>query len=202
MMTKRVVMRRRLPGVGTLAAVHAVHLPVLAGALLLVVAGLNKIWRPGPTARAVRTLAQALGPRAGGLARGFPSGAVRALGAVEVLAGTAVVASPWRGALWASSALYAAFALFVVAALATGAPLRSCGCFGQADAPPHARHVAMDVGIAALGVAAATDRGLGAARDTFTASSGLGAVLSLALAALGWLALQGAGPLVRRVSSR
>ena len=46
---------------------------------------------------------------------------MRVLGAVEVLGGAAVVAGPWRGALWVSSALYAAFALFVVAA--TGAPV-------------------------------------------------------------------------------
>lgn len=177
MMTKRVAMRGRLPAVGTLPAVHAVHLPVLAGAWLLVAAGLNKIWRPAPTSRALREVVR--NPRLRALAG---PNVVRGLGAVEVACGAGVLASPWAGAVWMQSALYAAFAGFVIFALSTGAPLQSCGCFGAADTPPSLSHVALNAVVAALGIAAVTDTTLGSARSSLIAHRGLGAVLSLAMA--------------------
>lgn len=178
MITNRVAMRRRLPAVATLPAVHVAHLPVLTGAWLVVVAGLNKVWRPGPTARAVNVVL-------GSFASRSPVGhvATRAFGVLEIAVGTGTLASSAPAWTWALSALYAAFACFVVAALTSGAPLRSCGCFGVTDRPPSAVHVALDAAVAGFGVAVVTDGALGAPHDSLVASHGLGAALSLVLCA-------------------
>ena len=182
-MTNRVAMRRRLPALGTLPAVHAVHLPVLAGAWLLVGSGLYKTWHPAPTARAVRAVLR-------GRAVVDPALA-RALGLLEFVVGASVLASPWAVAVWAQSGMYAMFAAFVVLALATGAPLQSCGCFGAADTPPSLIHVALDSTIASLGVATVTDNGLGSAHSSLVANHGAGALWSLALAGAVFVVLRG-----------
>ncbi len=186
-MTNRVAMRRRLPALGTLPAVHAVHLPVLAGAWLLVGSGLYKTWRPAPTVRAVRAVARGR--------------TVRALGLLELVVGVGVLASPWAVAVWVQSGMYAMFAAFVVLALATGAPRQSCGCFGAADTPPSLIHVALDSTIAGLGVAAVTDNALGSAHSSLVANHGTGALWSLALAGAGFVVLRGR-PGAGRVSER
>ena len=183
MMTNRVAMRGRLPALGTLPAVHAVHLPVLAGAWLLVGAGLYKTWRPAPTARAVRTVLRGRAVVDPAMARG--------LGLLELVVGVGVLASPWAFAVWAQSGMYAMFAVFVVLALATGAPRQSCGCFGAADKPPSLIHVAIDSTIAALGVAAVTDDALGSAHSSLVANHGSGALWSLALAGAAFVVLRG-----------
>lgn len=201
MMTNRVAMRGRLPALGTLPAVHAVHLPVLAGAWLLVGAGLYKTWRPAPTARAVRTVLRGRAVRtvlrgravrtvARGRAVADPAMA-RGLGLLELVVGVGVLASPWAFAVWAQSGMYAMFAVFVVLALATGAPRQSCGCFGAADKPPSLIHVAIDSTIAALGVAAVTDDALGSAHSSLVANHGSGALWSLALAGAAFVVLRG-----------
>ena len=183
MMTNRGAMRGRLPALGTLPAVHAVHLPVLAGAWLLVGAGLYKTWRPAPTARAVRTVLRGRAVVDPAMARG--------LGLLELVVGVGVLASPWAFAVWAQSGMYAMFAVFVVLALATGAPLQSCGCFGAADKPPSLIHVAIDSTIAGLGVAAVTDDALGSAHSSLVANHGSGALWSLALAGAAFVVLRG-----------
>ena len=195
-MTNRVAMRRRLPALGTLPAVHAVHLPVLAGAWLLVGSGLYKTWRPAPTVRAVRAVARGRTVRA--VARGRT---VRALGLLELVVGVGVLASPWAVAVWVQSGMYAMFAAFVVLALATGAPRQSCGCFGAADTPPSLIHVALDSTIAGLGVAAVTDNALGSAHSSLVANHGTGALWSLALAGAGFVVLRGR-PGAGRVTER
>ena len=192
-MTNRVAMRRRLPALGTLPAVHAVHLPVLAGAWLLVGSGLFKTWRPAPTARAVRTVLRGRAVIDPALAR--------ALGLFELVVGVGVLASPWAVAVWVQSGMYAMFAGFVVLALATGAPLQSCGCFGAADTPPSLIHVALDSTIASLGVAAVTDNALGSAHSSLVANHGTGALWSLALAGAGFVVLRGR-PGAGRVTER
>lgn len=186
MITNRVAMRRRLPAVITLQAVHAAHLPVLAGAWLVVVAGLNKVWRPEPTARAINAVLRSLARRAPvGPGAGHTIAIVtRLLGVIEIVVGIGVLAARAGVWVWALATLYAAFACFVVAALATGAPLRSCGCFGAADPPPSAVHVALDAAVAALAIAAVTDRSLGAPRDSLAAHRGLGAAVSIGIAVL------------------
>ncbi len=86
----------------------------------------------------------------------LPSGllAVRALGAGEVVLGLAagITFSPPLLAL--TAAAYLAFAVFVVAALGSNVPLQSCGCFGQADTPPSAAHVVLDLAAAITVIAA------------------------------------------------
>jgi hypothetical protein len=178
-------MRRRLPAVATLPAVHAAHLPVLAGAWLVVVAGLNKLWRPEPTARAMRAVLSSFTPR-----QSVPRVTARALGIIELSVGCGVLASHAGAWVWALSVLYALFACFVVAALATGAPLQSCGCFGASDRAPSAIHVALDAAIAAFGIATVTDRSLGAPHDTLVAHRGLGAAVSLGIALAAVLVLR------------
>ena len=219
MMTNRVAMRGRLPALGTLPAVHAVHLPVLAGAWLLVGAGLYKTWRPAPTARAVRTVLRGRAVRPAPTARAVRTVArgravrtvlrgravrtvlrgravvdpamARGLGLLELVVGVGVLASPWAVAVWAQSGMYAMFAVFVVLALATGAPRQSCGCFGAADKPPSLIHVAIDSTIAGLGVAAVTDDALGSAHSSLVANHGSGALWSLALAGAAFVVLRG-----------
>ena len=41
-------------------------------------------------------------------------------------------------------------AAFVVAALRRGTMIGSCGCFGRDETPPHALHVALDLGLVAI----------------------------------------------------
>ncbi len=171
---------------------HAVHLPVLAGAWLLVGAGLYKTWRPAPTVRAVRAVLRRRAVPTVVRRRAVVDPAIaRALGLLELVVGVGVLASPWVVAVWAQSGLYAMFAAFVVLALATGAPMQSCGCFGAADTPPSLIHVALDTTIAGLGVAAVTDNALGSAHSSLAANHGTGALWSLALAGAVFVVLRG-----------
>jgi len=50
---------------------------------------------------------------------------------------------------------YAAFAVFIVAAIVDPSRLTSCGCFGEADTPPTAWHVVVNVGAAVIAIIAA-----------------------------------------------
>jgi hypothetical protein len=161
--------------------VTAVLVPLVAGAWLLVGAGVAKCVRPAAAHRAIRTVLLAAGRS------GFPVpiGLVRVLGAAEVASALVVLLAPWRTAAWVLACAYALFAGFVLVALRTGAPLSSCGCFGETGAPPSALHLAVDAGLAALAVAVATDASAAAPRAALTAGSGLGFVASLVLAAAG-----------------
>ncbi len=99
-------------------------------ALVLAAAGALKLRDPVPTAGALQAV-------------GWPSAPwlVRVLGAVEVAAGaTGLVVGGIAGAV-AVGLLYTGSAVFTVVALRRATPLQSCGCFGQADTPPGARHV-------------------------------------------------------------
>jgi hypothetical protein len=118
---------------------------VLAAAVLaaavLAFAGAAKVLDPSMTAGALRAMGL---PGAPGLVR---AGAIAelVLGVLAVVVGGAL--------LWGLvAASYAAFALFVAAALLTGRPMGTCGCFGRADIPPTWWHVA---GNLVLGAAAA-----------------------------------------------
>jgi hypothetical protein len=167
--------------------VIALSVPLVAAAWLLLGAGAAKCLRPIPAHRAIGTVVRAAGHREVAV----PLGLVRLLGAAEVTGALVVLLAPWRTASWVVAASYASFAAFVLAAIRTGAPLSSCGCFGETGAPPTALHLAVDTGIAALAVAVATDPSAVAPRDALTAGSGLGLAASLALAVAG-LALFGA----------
>lgn len=113
----------------------------LAGALL-VLAGTAKLRAPAGT---VRALSDAHLPGTPGL--------VRALGALELAVGTAVLAVGGRPPAIAAALLYAGFAGFVVRGRRTvGA---SCGCFGEERTPVGRVHVVVNVVAAASAGSAA-----------------------------------------------
>jgi hypothetical protein len=121
--------------------------PVLVLTALLALAGAFKIWRPAPTAGALRAM-------------GLPARPVlvRLLGAGELALGSAALLTGARPLLALVAAAYLAFAAFVAAALMSGSPAQSCGCFGQPDTPASAVHlVANLVAAVTLLVAAAGD---------------------------------------------
>lgn len=107
-------------------------------AVLLLAAGALKAADPDRTVGALRGL-------------GWPSSPllVRAGAVGEVVLGAAALAfgGPATAGLVALS--YVGFALFTVAALRSGSPVGSCGCFGQEDTPPRWLHVLVDLGLAA-----------------------------------------------------
>jgi hypothetical protein len=110
--------------------------PALVAAGILALAGAMKVVDPTMTAGALREMGLPSSPE---LVRLFALGEL-VLGVLAVIVGGTVV---WT--LVAAS--YIAFGMFVVAALRSGAPIGSCGCFGRADTPPHWLHVVIDVGI-------------------------------------------------------
>lgn len=116
---------------------------VLAGAVLLVLAGAPKVVRPDDTVRGLRSV-------------GLPSvpALVRVLAAVEVVVGVAALLGPARPALAGVAALYAGFTGFVLLALRRGGVVESCGCLGRADTPPTRAH-AVATGLVAVAATAA-----------------------------------------------
>jgi hypothetical protein len=125
--------------------VEALSGPVIVLTALLALAGAFKLGRPAPTAGALRALPGTLVT-------------VRLLGAVELVLGAVALVSGARPLLALVAAAYLAFAVFVAVALRSGAPLQSCGCFGQPDTPPTTVHLVFDlVAAGTLLVAAATD---------------------------------------------
>jgi hypothetical protein len=114
-------------------------LTLVAGGLLAV-AGAMKLLDPTMTVGALRVMGLPSGPRL-----------VRLGAAAELALGvTAVVFD--LAPLWTLVAVsYVAFGAFVAAALASGRPIGSCGCFGRADTPPRRWHV---LGNGALAVVA------------------------------------------------
>ena len=144
-----------------------------AASLLLLIAGAAKTADPSRIAGALAALgwpSSTVAVRAGAVAEA-------ALGALGLLVGGAVVAL-----LVASS--FAGFALFVVAALRSGTPVGTCGCFAREDTPPHPRHVAVDVGLAVGAAVAAV-----AAPDPLIDAPAASWALAAALAAAAYLAL-------------
>jgi hypothetical protein len=119
-----------------------------SAALLLAIAGVQKLRDPYSLARALR-LAKL--PDSIGLVRG--------LAAFEIAAAVSAVVIHHRVVPLVVAALYLSFAVFVTSALARGLPIESCGCFGRADAKPSAAHVALDAFAAAIAVLVAVDDG-------------------------------------------
>ncbi|MBX3314826.1 MAG: hypothetical protein KF906_10940 [Actinobacteria bacterium] len=119
---------------------------VLAGALLLLVAGMAKVARPAATQVALRTA-------------GLPSSRpiVRLLGTAEVVtaAVTFVVAGTLGTALVAL--FYVGFASFSALLLRRSRGRASCGCFGGDDAPVTKVHVWLNLAIAAAALIALAD---------------------------------------------
>ena len=118
--------------------------PALVTALLLVLAGAQKLVDPTMTVGALRALRL---PSSPGLVRAG-SGAELALGASAVAVGGAAL---W----WLVAASYLAFGAFVLAALRRGTMIGSCGCFGREETPPHPSHVVLNVALATAAAATA-----------------------------------------------
>ena len=119
-----------------------------APALLLLVAGAAKAADPTRTVGALRALGRPVSPtvvRVG-------AGAEALLGAAGLVVGGPVVAL-------LTAASYVGFAAFVGAALRSGVPVGTCGCFGRLDTPPRPRHVVVDLGLAAAALASLADGG-------------------------------------------
>jgi hypothetical protein len=150
----------------------ALTAPALVAAVLLVAAGAAKAVDPTMTVGALRALGLPSAPplvRAGALAEAT-------IGVLAVVVG---------GPVWWSlvAASYVGFAAFVVAALRSGTMVGSCGCFGREETPPHPVHVALDLALAGL-VVAAVVQGMGAPLDAMADDPGQGVVVA-GLSALG-----------------
>ena len=108
--------------------------PVLVLTALLALAGAFKLRRPAPTAGALSAMHLPSRPAH-----------VRVLGAVEIVLGGLAFMTGAQAWLALAAAAYLAFAAFVAAALLSGSPLQSCGCFGQRDTPPSVVHLVLNV---------------------------------------------------------
>lgn len=146
--------------------------PYLAAAALLVAAGGAKLIDPLPLVRALRSV-------------GLPAPAplVRAGAAAELLLGLLAAATGSRLAAAGIALSYAAFSGFVLLALRRGGVLASCGCFGKADTPPTATHVAVTAGLAAVAAVVAV-RPVGPLPDLLAAQPGHGVPLLVTSAAV------------------
>lgn len=118
--------------------------PAIVVALLLVLAGAQKLLDPTMTVGALRALKVPASPFV-----------VRAGSAVELALGVAALVVGGAGVWWAVAASYLAFGAFVVAALRKGTMIGSCGCFGREETPPHWSHVALNGALAAVAAATA-----------------------------------------------
>jgi hypothetical protein len=118
--------------------------PFALAAALLAVGGAVKVITPGPAAAALAALRLPSSPLA-----------ARVLGAGELAVGAAALALGGRWLAVAVGLCYLGFSMFVVVALRRGVELRSCGCFGQSDAPPSMAHLVIDAAAAMVAFSAA-----------------------------------------------
>jgi hypothetical protein len=125
----------------------AMHVPLTAAALLLVLSGLGKLARPDVTADVLSTVGAPT-----------PELPVRSLGAVELVAGGGVLLDADH-AVWPllAAILYTAFAGFLLVVLWREPQVSSCGCFSGARVAPSPLHVGIDVGLAAVAAITAVD---------------------------------------------
>jgi hypothetical protein len=146
--------------------------PYLSAACLLVIAAAGKMRRPADLSRALRGLRLPAGPTV-----------VRFVAAGEGAIGVWVLASGSAAAAWALAGSYAVFTGVVILAVARGGVLSSCGCFGTADTPPTAVHVAVTAAFAATAAAVALHP-VGPAVGVFANGPASGLALVSATAAL------------------
>lgn len=137
-----------------------------AAGLLLLGAGGAKIVDPDRTVGALTAL-------------GVPVGttAVRVGAAGEAVVGAMALVVGGRTSAALVGVSFAAFAVFVAAALRSGRPIGTCGCFGRADTPPRRAHVAVDLVLAAAGLAGAVV-GVGPVLDASWAEAAVTVVLA------------------------
>ena len=115
-----------------------------AAGLLLLGAGAAKVVEPDRTVGALTALGLPVAPTV-----------VRLGAAGEAVLGAVVLVVGGRTPSALVGVSFAAFAAVVVAALRSGRPIGTCACFGRADTPPRPSHVAVDLVLAAAGVAGA-----------------------------------------------
>jgi hypothetical protein len=157
--------------------------PALVAAGLLALAGATKVVEPRMTVGALRAM---------GVPAGLATpGVVRLGAALELALGVLALVVGGPALWWLACASYVAFALFLVAALRSGRPIGTCGCFGREDTEPSGRHLAVDGFLAVA--AAAVARGLdGAPLDQVRDHPGAGicgGLLAVLLGASAYLAL-------------
>jgi len=151
--------------------------PLLVGAVILVVAGGAKLFRPRETAVALRLSglpASSLAVRLGALAE------------IGVAAGAMFTGAPVF--CIAVGLSYMAFATFVTVALARGLPLSSCGCLGEPESPPTAAHVVLDL-LFAAGAFWAAVNGLESPLGSLLHRPLLGVGLAVAVGVVSWLSI-------------
>lgn len=143
-------------------------------ALLLVHAGVVKLWRPEAVGAALTSA-------------GLPSAppAPQLIGLAEVVIGGAALVTGHPAALAILGGTYAAFAAFSVRQRRRGA---GCGCFGEPTAEVSRTHIAVDVVGAVVGFGAAASAA--PAPVALAAEGPLVAVLALLLAATAVAAVQ------------
>lgn len=150
--------------------------PVLAAAVLLILTGVPKIYRPGGTVVALRGL---------GVGKGSTAVA-RLIGVAEcgIGVGALVVGGRWLNC--AVAAAYAGFAIVLVLLLRRG--VESCGCSSSEQTPPTISHLVLVIALAGAAAGAAfTEPVRGIAT---LGSPGVGLTIAVfALGAVaGWLA--------------
>jgi len=147
-----------------------------AAALLLLAAGAAKVADPTRTAGALAAV----------LGRPVPAApaVVRAGALAEAALGAATLVAGGRALSALVGLSYVGFAAFVAAALRTGAPVGTCGCFGRPDTPPRPLHVAIDAAFALAGLAGAV-----AGVDPLLPASPAAIAAAVALAGTGYMAL-------------
>jgi hypothetical protein len=120
--------------------------PFLAISILLAVAGVMKVYRPGFTTGALRAV-------------GLPANdrLVRLLGVAELGVGIGAVVAGGPLSAAAVGVFYLGFTVFVMVALRSGAPISSCGCFGSPDTPPGVGHVVLDLAATVVAFVTASD---------------------------------------------
>ena len=122
---------------------------VLAGAVLLVVAGVGKVRRPSYTAGAIKSVGVRVKRRS-----------VTLLGTAEVAIGLAafVASGPVPSTLVGLS--YLGFTGFLVLALRKGGAMSSCGCLGRPDTPPTRTHAVLTAALGTAAIATAVGGGV------------------------------------------
>lgn len=117
--------------------------PAMAAALLLALAGAQKLLDPTLTVGALEAMRLPASPVL-----------VRVGALIELVVGilAVVVGGP---AWWLVAASYVGFTAYVLVALRRGVPIGTCGCFGRAETRPSWSHVRLNAVFTAWTVAAA-----------------------------------------------
>jgi hypothetical protein len=127
-------------------SVSIITVAAFVAAGLLIAAGVAKVLRPLPTARAM-------------YAAGLPgrSAVVRGIGLAEIGVGTWFLLTPSGAAGAALAIMYLAFTSFIAFLLIARPGATSCGCAGASDVPPSLIHLGLNTLAAAAAAAAALD---------------------------------------------